>query len=78
MMIKFRVSVSSCFCNKDHKCNGLGNNTFIMYFIALWVMSLTWLLTGQNPRGLWSCLPSGMLESSVSLASSTFIASHDP
>lgn len=39
MMIKFRVSVSSCFCNKDHKRNGLKQHTFIMYFIVLWVMT---------------------------------------
>ena len=72
MMIKFRVSVSSCFCNKDHKHNGLKQHTFIMYFIVLWVMSLTWLLTGQNPRGLWGCLPSGDARgSSVSLSFST-------
>ena len=31
----------------------------MMYFIVLWVESLTWLLTGQNPRGRWGCLPSG-------------------
>lgn len=59
MMIKFRVSVSSCFCNKDCECNDLKQHTFMMYFIVLWVMSLTWLLTGQNPRGRWGCLPSG-------------------
>ena len=72
MMIKFRVSVSSCFRNKDHKCNGLKQHTFIMYFMVLWVMSLTWLLTGQNPRALWGCLPSGDARgSSVSLSFST-------